>query len=69
MTNACKHCERSKDEGGFSILRGCVNQSNTCDECIKAQTAERNRIYRIRHADEINARARARREAKRGGRP
>jgi hypothetical protein len=57
----CNHCGEVKPLADFPTLRLCINPSGTCADCRRAENAERNRAYRERNKDAINARLAQRR--------
>lgn len=63
----CIKCDAIKLSDEFQIRHLCVNPSSVCNDCRRSDNAERNRAYRQRNKDAINARLAERRKTKKNG--
>jgi hypothetical protein len=65
----CTKCGAIKDREEFPHRMGAACHSSVCNECVRSATASRNREYRKRNGEAINARLQARRLAAKTRRP
>lgn len=64
---ACTKCLAIKSDGEFTVFPQRMSLSGACNECIRTDNAARNRLYRERNREAINARLRAKRAKKARG--
>lgn len=58
----CSQCGKTKDDEFFTRLKPCQSLHHKCNDCLRFENAERNRLYRERNREAINARLRVRRQ-------
>lgn len=59
----CGQCGQTKDDEFFSYLKPCLSLHHKCNSCLRGENAERNRLYRERNREAINARLREKRQS------